>query len=298
MKRIIGIIAGALVLGWNVQSLLAYRLQYTSNGKIIRWHRPDLRYKINAKVLTIPRKTIKKIIQNSFKVWENALKGKLTFQFQGFTDSRSVGKRNNSEENLLIWQKKNWPLDPNASAFTLVTFRSDTGEILDADIIFNGENFEWINYTECSTDKDSVQFAQRGCSTTSRNQRWQPKKLKGKIPVDIMTIAVHEIGHFLGLTHSDNPQSVMYRTQIAGDLSKRKLSQDDIEGINALYPKSPTKTELEREGQEKNAYQLEIPPPPDVGWACSTQSPTNYSVSALIIFLIAIAIPLLFSRKN
>lgn len=51
----------------------------------------------------------------------------------------------------------------------------------------------------------------------------------------LMTIAIaHEIGHVLGLGHSEDPDALMYY-----DISRRTmltLAQDDMDGINYLYP--------------------------------------------------------------
>ncbi|KAK7381355.1 hypothetical protein VNO78_33991 [Psophocarpus tetragonolobus] len=49
---------------------------------------------------------------------------------------------------------------------------------------------------------------------------------------DMETVAVHEIGHLLGLHHSNEPNAVMFPT-IQG--IRRFLAQDDINGIRALY---------------------------------------------------------------
>lgn len=49
---------------------------------------------------------------------------------------------------------------------------------------------------------------------------------------DTETVALHEIGHLLGLDHSTVPGAVMFPTY-AG--ARRALSQDDIDGIRRLY---------------------------------------------------------------
>ncbi|MBS1714468.1 MAG: matrixin family metalloprotease [Armatimonadetes bacterium] len=49
---------------------------------------------------------------------------------------------------------------------------------------------------------------------------------------DLQTVALHEIGHALGLGHSDVVGSVMYPTYSGG---KRTLSEDDIMGIQYIY---------------------------------------------------------------
>lgn len=52
---------------------------------------------------------------------------------------------------------------------------------------------------------------------------------------DLESVALHEIGHTLGLGHSSDVDAVMYAYINQGDV-KRELQQDDINGIQALYP--------------------------------------------------------------
>ncbi|GKV48711.1 hypothetical protein SLEP1_g55515 [Rubroshorea leprosula] len=51
---------------------------------------------------------------------------------------------------------------------------------------------------------------------------------------DLESAAMHGIGHLLGLAHSQDLNAVMYRTLYPGTI-KRDLTQDDIDGIRALY---------------------------------------------------------------
>ncbi|MCA9780343.1 MAG: matrixin family metalloprotease [Candidatus Eremiobacteraeota bacterium] len=52
--------------------------------------------------------------------------------------------------------------------------------------------------------------------------------------VDLETVALHEIGHLLGLQHSNVPNSVMFASYSG---PRRQLAPDDIAGIEALYGK-------------------------------------------------------------
>lgn len=50
--------------------------------------------------------------------------------------------------------------------------------------------------------------------------------------VDLLTVAAHEIGHTLGLAHSDDPNALMYPSYRG---PHRFLGQDDIAGVQSLY---------------------------------------------------------------
>jgi predicted Zn-dependent protease len=54
---------------------------------------------------------------------------------------------------------------------------------------------------------------------------------------DVETVGLHELGHILGLQHSDVAGSVMFPT-VSSNSTKRALTADDLGGIRELYPVS------------------------------------------------------------
>ncbi|XP_074072665.1 stromelysin-1-like [Macrotis lagotis] len=57
-----------------------------------------------------------------------------------------------------------------------------------------------------------------------------------KTGINLFLVAAHEIGHSLGLLHSNVPNALMYPVYDPNiDLTKSLLSQDDIDGIQTLY---------------------------------------------------------------
>lgn len=83
------------------------------------------------------------------------------------------------------------------------------------------------------------------------DERWSNT---GFQDVDLLTVAIHEIGHALGLGHSRDPRAIMYASY-AGP--RRALSADDIAGIQELY------------GENSN------PEPPEVPTQAETPPPSN-----------------------
>ncbi|KAL0435356.1 UNVERIFIED_CONTAM: Metalloendoproteinase 1 [Sesamum radiatum] len=63
-------------------------------------------------------------------------------------------------------------------------------------------------------------------------ESWTPYVSKGSF--DLQTVGLHELGHILGLGHSTDRKASMYAYFEHGE--RRDLNDDDIRGIQTLYP--------------------------------------------------------------
>ena len=61
------------------------------------------------------------------------------------------------------------------------------------------------------------------------DERWVDSETRD---VDLMTVAAHEIGHTLGLAHSNDPNALMFPSYSG---PRRFLSEDDVAGAQAIY---------------------------------------------------------------
>lgn len=138
----------------------------------------------------------------SFSAWQDVSKQTIRFVFSG---QRTPAVANCTDRiNSLLWVERNWPLSSVVLAVTRTTFLiQDPPDLIDSDISFNGEDFTW-----------------RGSG--------------GSKGVIIQSVAQHEIGHMLGLQHSQVRGAIM----LPGGSDLVTLGKDDKAAIRFLYPSS------------------------------------------------------------
>jgi hypothetical protein len=114
--------------------------------------------------------------------------------------------------NASVWmfRDSSWPYQGATSTIALTTLTVDTktGQILDADVEVNS-------------------FAAQITTT-------------GPPVADLDSIVTHESGHFLGLAHSSVKSATMYYQYSPASTSIRAPGSDDIAGICAIYPPTPS----------------------------------------------------------
>ncbi len=115
--------------------------------------------------------------------------------------------------NTVEMVKQGWTLSDTVVAWTNVFSDSLTGEILEADIYLNGQDFTWANLGGAQDPPHSHAY-------------------------DLQNIVTHEAGHLLGLAHSQILLSTMWPSAPTGETHKRTLHDDDRDGLRYLYPVS------------------------------------------------------------
>jgi MYXO-CTERM domain-containing protein len=108
------------------------------------------------------------------------------------------------------------PYEPLALAVTIVWRNGNSGEIYDADIMINDQRA-----TGFSAGGPYANCPDTGCPSGV---------------TDLRSVVTHEIGHFIGIGHSDVGESTMFSMNEPQSVEKRTLAQDDIDAVCDTYP--------------------------------------------------------------
>ncbi len=116
-----------------------------------------------------------------------------------------------------------WQHQEAAIAITTTSYNPDTGRILDSDIEFNSPTFIFSTV-------DSPQCLGGMFSTNC-------------VATDVQNTTTHELGHLLGLSHSQATNSTMAFRANPGELSKRVIDDASAQFVCDVYPRGqPAKT--------------------------------------------------------
>lgn len=168
---------------------------------------------------TIPQDDIMATIRTSFDTWNEV---RCEGEFVGLiadvldepaTETEPRHSTTGGNQNVImfvdsqaVWTQR---MNPRAAiGLTSVFHSKKTGRILGVDMEIN----DWdVNLGICGARCDS------GIT-------------------DLENVLTHEVGHYYGLGHVDDPAATMYFQAPRGDVAKRSLETDDVEGLCDAYP--------------------------------------------------------------
>ena len=147
-------------------------------------------------------------IKVSFDTWGAVSCSSSLIQFAGMTNLEVTGHlKEDPSINMVVFRESKWPYSTRPVAFTAVTYNVNTGEIFDADIEMNGEDYHF--------------------TTEPEKETWK---------IDIQNTITHELGHVLGIDHAALEEATMSDHAGPGEINKRSLEQDDIDAVCTIYP--------------------------------------------------------------
>ena len=210
---------GAFIVlgGLTASESSAYERSTTSEGVEANWFTRCIPIWLNqVGSARISMVQVEQDVVSSIEEWEGVACADLTLVYQGLTASFDIGfdpTPDAPNQNLIIFQSSagSWVHDSRAVGLTTVTMcQNDTptcaaGTILDADIELNE-----VDFTLTASGTRNVQM-------------------------DFANTLTHELGHFLGLDHSDDRESTMYAEAPLRETKKRTLNADDEAGACALF---------------------------------------------------------------
>ena len=185
----------------------------------LSWRRRCIEYNLEqAGSRTIARADVLSTLERSFAEWTSVqCDGEpVGFETRARTDvaecTRPEFNKDGSNANTIVfvddWSRRGHAL--GAFALTTTWFSRSTGEILDADMELNEQRW---TFEICPTS---------GCTEADH--------------VDLENTLVHELGHFLGLAHSDaDPETTMWACAEPAETLKRDLASDDRVGLCSIY---------------------------------------------------------------
>lgn len=201
-----------------------YECKPGENPKPIEWPVRCVKYRINEDGSEQFGSTdgkisdrLKNLVEQAFQSWNDPDCAGFAMVNGGLTSNdRARYKQNQGIEgnmNLVVWRDDSWPYQRSRAAFALtsVTYDSNEAVITDADIEINSANYDFAHLQKSQVGSDNAK-------------------------VDLLNTLTHEVGHFVGLDHPNNPDATMYGKAPPGEIQKRNLSQDDVRGLCTIYP--------------------------------------------------------------
>lgn len=150
-------------------------------------------------------------IQRAFENWDEVVEGELYNNKVTVSWKASASPRRPDYRNVVTWGR----LQKGVVAVTYLWYLTDTGELVDADVVFN-------SYYRWGIDPDGEDVGYQ---------------LSGAF--DLQNIATHEVGHFTGLDDLYDElywAMTMYGYADSGETHKVSLEPGDVAGARAIYP--------------------------------------------------------------
>lgn len=201
-----------------------------TEGNPLHWPSPCLTYAVQrdgSPAAGIDAAEFQLMVEQAFLAWEQVScpgggSPRFHAQFQGLVSCHrreAVCGTAEKNVNVMMLHDSGWPDTSGTIGLTRPSGGTTSGIVLDANLEINSQDFDF------------------SAGAT------------GPRALDLSQVLAHEVGHFLGLGHSDFSGALMAKDYTSLQLSRELLTSDDIAAICAAYPPGP-------------ALDCAAPPPP------------------------------------
>jgi hypothetical protein len=193
-------------LRWNVNSGAAHTNVVNPATRAVRYYIASDAYSTGNRDAEIAA------VRAAFDQWQS-VGSSLKFEFAGLISPEGLDIREDNR-NVVFWAKKTLSVNggqmniSGLPGWTSVRFAAD-GSITEADIVLNGMQYQW--FTDFNNTVNQAQFVE--------------------------SVALHEIGHFVGLDHAANGGATVFAGG-PGISAEAGLSRDELAAMRFLYPGS------------------------------------------------------------
>lgn len=238
VRTTIAILTGAALFMSAAGDAEAYVIKRTSHGELVHWEGRTVTYAVDPSLdRSVTHATDATVV--AMDSWSGTV-GAPHLEIAPMSES-SPTKPGFDEKNGIFYMASGYVPAGRALAITVLTYDNTSGEILDADVIFNGiYSFEVLE----PAGPPNPRGTHPSSTDTVEHDREASIERSREAVYDLHHVIAHELGHTLGMNDEmGRVDALMYRYSAPNDASIREPASDDIAGLAELYS-----TKLEAHG--------------------------------------------------
>jgi hypothetical protein len=191
-------------------SAFAFNLEHDGSGDRIVLPSKELTFRLPTRLPPgISAEQAKTAIEAAASAWSEA-SGVTIKIVPGAADAVPGYSRTAQNYNDILFIDDDWRWDVGAVGVALLAVEELSHTIRHVDILLNATEYEFAVLDGTSKPGTGIAY-------------------------DLQNAVTHEMGHALGLAHSDVVEAAMYGASTRGEVSKRVLASDDWDGAQLLY---------------------------------------------------------------